>query len=79
MISCHPRVDPNLLDRAGQEKSFIITIMFMIMLMTMLMLMMAKLMTAMMMLIRQTQNGPSLSPRLLGVGFLVYYKFENIW
>ena len=29
--------------------------------------------------IRLRQNGPSLTPRLLGVGFLVYDKFEIIW
>ena len=29
--------------------------------------------------IRLTQNAPSDSPRLVGVGFLVYSKFEIIW
>ena len=28
---------------------------------------------------RLRQNAPSLTPRLLGVGFLVYSKFEIIW
>ena len=28
---------------------------------------------------RVTQNSRSESPRLLGVGFFVHHKFENIW